>query len=182
MRRRLLVPLVLGVIASGALLAASLHDLLTGRNPIGTWTVYFVQDVSGQTGDHPVIRTAQSVHASRVGGVASAAQWWRSTPTLVVAVAVLALLVATLVVVARYGADSPRASRVLWLTGLLALIGGPVAVLVAALAPQWAHGNWMHTTLWPQALIWSLIGAGLLAIRELLARANVIRSELDGVI
>lgn len=114
--------------------------------------------------------------------VLSAAQWWRSMPTLVVAMATLVLLVATVTAGTRHGAYSAKVGRLLSLTGVLALVGGPIAVLIAAEASHWSHGTWIHTSLWPEAFIWALLGGGLLTTRELLARAAAMRNELDGVI
>jgi hypothetical protein len=190
MRRRLLVALVLGVVTLGVLVGVSVHDLLGRPSPSPTLAVSTI-DVGGVVRAYEagashrdaqlVLRLAEMSTTYPIG-VHSAAQWWRSTPTLIVAMATLVLLLATIAAAGRRGAYSAQVGRLLQLAGTLAMIGGPMAVLIAAGAPRWAHGNWIHTSLWPQALIWALLGGGLLATRELLARAAAMRSELDGVI
>jgi hypothetical protein len=176
--RRLLLPVLLGLIACGALAATGLHDLIEGHAGGG----YLVQlgnphlDTSGQF----MVMRATSFH--RTPASLSAAQWWRSTPTVVVAIAVLGLLIAALIVAARRGPYAPRTNRLLRIAGLVALIGGPIAALIAYLAPRFAAGDAISTTIWPQAVIWVVVGGGLLAVRDLLVRTGELNSELDGVI
>jgi hypothetical protein len=186
MQRRLLVALVLGVITLGVLVGVSVHDLLghPSSSPTLAASISSSRTSTVSTIDLGGVVRAYDADASHRDAqlVHSAAQWWRSTPTLIVAMATLILLLATIAAAGRRGAYSAQVGRLLQLAGALALIGGPIAVLIAAGAPRWAHGNWMHTSLWPQALVWALLGGGLLATRELLARAAAMRSELDGVI
>jgi len=193
--RRLLLPLSVGVIAIGALVATTVDDLISHTNPgpSDTTIVYGFDGTSplGAPSSAPsvtyqlvrkiALATEVNVHTLS-GGDLSAAQLWRSVPTLAIAVTTLALLAATLLAAIRRGAYAPRVRRLLGVSGLVAMLGGPLAVLVALVAPRWADGNWARTSLWPQALLWALIGGALLAVRELLDRAAELHSELDGVI
>ncbi|HKE67588.1 MAG TPA: hypothetical protein VKB59_23555 [Micromonosporaceae bacterium] len=194
--RRLLLPFSLGVIALGALIAASLDELIAHVHasttqtyavwtsaptaPAGTYGMFpnlgpppWYAGRSGFT-----VLTARSVG----GGALSAAQWWRSGPTLAVAIATLVLMAMALAASRHQHRYTPTVGRLLGASGIVALLGGPLAVLVAALAPRWVGGDWVHTTLWPQALLWVLIGGSVLAVRDLLARTAELRTELDGVI
>jgi hypothetical protein len=180
--RRLSLSLILAISALGVLIATNVHDLtrsaqLTTFGTVGV-PVEFYQSLPGSA---PTLYLSSAISQSAAGAM-SVAQWWRSAPTLAVAGVTLALLIAAVVFAARRGAHSTTVIRLLESAGLLALIGGPVAVLIASLAPLWANGGWTHTTLWAQALIWAVLGGGLLGFRDLLIRASAMRAELDGVI
>jgi len=187
--------LSVGVIAIGAVVATNVGDLISHANPGSSHTTV-ISTFDGVTrvvvpspvpsGTYQVFRkialaTQVNVHTPSGGGL-SAAQLWRSVPTLGIAIATLALLAVTLLAARRRGVDARRVRRLLGVAGLVALVGGPLAVLVALVAPRWADGSWARTSLWPQALLWALIGGALLAVRELLASAAELHSELDGVI
>jgi len=179
--RRLSLSLILAMCALGVLIATNVHDLTSTQfmsfNPVVTSfefyqsspdvpsTVYFIPGITNSA-----------------AGAMSVAQWWRSAPTLAVATVTLALLLAAIVFAIRRGAHSTTVIRLLESAGLVALLGGLTAVLIASLAPLWASGHWTHTTLWAQALVWAVLGGGLLAFRDLLLRASAMRAELDGVI
>jgi hypothetical protein len=193
--RRLLLPLSVGVIAIGVLPATSLDDLISHTNPgsSSTTVIYRTDGTSLLGAPNPVpsevhqgfwkiVMSAEMNVRTVSSGALSAAQWWRSAPTLGVAIATLALLAATVLAARRRGACAPEVGRLLGASAIVALLGGPLAVVIALVAPRLADGNWARTTLWPQALLWALIGGALLAVRELLARAAELHSELDGVI
>lgn len=180
--RRLCLSLILAICALGVLIATNVHDLtrsteFTTLSPVGM-SFEFYQISSGTA---PTVYVSPALTHSGAGAM-SVAQWWRSAPTLAVASVTLALLLAAIVFAIRRGAHSTRVIRLLEAAGLLALIGGLIAVLIASLAPLWANGHWTHTTLWAQALIWAVLGGGLLGFRDLLLRASAMRAELDEVI
>lgn len=92
------------------------------------------------------------------------------------AAVIFGLLVAVGVTAARRGLYAPGTGRLVAVTGLLATGAGVAAILVTAFhhSPQWSDAA--------PFLVWVLIGCALLAIRDVLARAGALRSELDGVI
>jgi hypothetical protein len=180
--RRLCLSLILAICALGILIATNVHDLIrntqfTTFSTVGL-PVAFYQSLPDSA---PSLYFSPAITQSGAGAM-SVAQWWRSAPTLAVASVTLALLLAAVVFATRRGVHSTTVIRLLESAGLLALIGGLSAVLIASLAPLWADGHWTHTTLWAQALIWAVLGGGLLAFRDLLLRASVLRAELDEVI
>lgn len=191
--RRLLVPLLVGFVALGGLVASDLSDLVAHTRQAPDSVVRTETFVTSDLGPHfqPSASVFYNLNAwvlynfnaqTPSSGVLSAAQWWRSAPTLAVAFATIGLLVAVAFAARRRRGYTPEVGRLLGASAFVALLGGPLAVLIAALAPRWAGGDWIRSTLWPQALLWTLIGGALLAVRELLARAAELRSELDGVI
>lgn len=191
--RRLLLCFSLVVIAAAALVAASLNDLFAHTqaesSALATTLVGGGRVTYSPSGSTPVWSTldptALTYHFAVPyvsSGAMSAAQWWRSAPTIAVAIATLAVLAAATVAARRADGYSPKAGRLLTAAGVVALLGGPLAVLIALLAPRFAGGDWARTTLWPQALLWALIGGALLAVHELLSRTTALRTELDGVI
>ncbi|HKE67589.1 MAG TPA: hypothetical protein VKB59_23565 [Micromonosporaceae bacterium] len=125
---------------------------------------------------------AQQAGYAPDGALPSAAQWWRSTPALAVAFATIVLLIAAAIAARRRRGFVRPVGGLVGAAALVALIGGPLAALVAMLAPMWVGGDWVRTPMWPQALVWALIGSALLAVRQLLARTTELRTELDGVI
>src|SRR4051794_28965814 len=102
---------------------------------------------------------------------------WEAIVGLAGAVVLFGLLVAIGVSAARRGVYAAGTRRLVGVTGLFATGAGVAAILVTAISnsPQWSGAA-------APFLVWVLIGCALLAIREVLARAGALRSELDGVI
>jgi hypothetical protein len=109
---------------------------------------------------------------------------WTSLPSTLVALAVLALMVATVWIARRRGIYSRASLRLLRAVGLVALVAGPGAALLEYLARHWtARVDYSPVvSRWQLTVVWVLIGGAFLAVREVLVRASALRAELDEVI
>ncbi|MEN3304084.1 MAG: hypothetical protein V7603_286 [Micromonosporaceae bacterium] len=110
---------------------------------------------------------------------------WTALPSATVIVALLALMLWTLATARRHGLYHRSTLRLLRVTALVGLLGGPVAALVEALSGRWTSRDYSYTPAvgrWQLAALLVLLGCAFLAVREVLARASALHAELDGVI
>jgi hypothetical protein len=110
---------------------------------------------------------------------------WTALPSAIVIVALLALMFWTLATARRHGLYQRSTLRLLRVTALVGLLGGPVAALVEALSGRWTSRDYSYTPAvgrWQLGALLVLLGCAFLAVREVLARASALHAELDGVI
>lgn len=193
----LLVLLLIGVAAVGALTAGSARDLLhrdTAR-PADLTTFVFapkVEDIAGSSTRYTILAVGDSVDqstglfASGPGSRPVAWLLWTSLPGAVVLVALLGLMVGIAVSARRRGRYAPRTLRLIRAAGLVGLLGGVAAAAVEAVADHWTTplGYSSTTTVepWQLAALLGLLGCALLAVRELLGQAGEMHAELETVI
>jgi hypothetical protein len=110
---------------------------------------------------------------------------WTALPGGLVVLALLALMLATLASARRRGLYARPTVRLLGVTGLAALLGGPLGALAETVG-GWATGRgYADTPLvdrWLLAALLMLVGCAFLAVRELLRQAGDLHDELAGVI
>lgn len=195
----LLVSLLVGVAAVGALTAGSVRDLLHRDTAMSemTPTVLYWPRVGPE--DAIVYRMKVQIVAGyhmqpvdTVTGVFAAGRqpltWllWTSLPATVVLLAMLVLMAGIVLSARRRGRFAPRTLRLIRATGFVGLLGGLAAAGVEALAERWATpANFSYTPAveqWQLAALLGLIGCALLAVREVLAQAGEMHAELETVI
>jgi hypothetical protein len=153
--------------------------------PDGSQAVWVVGEVVPVA--PPVVESQQrsaGVLSSQLSGARVVWLVGTALPGTLVALGVLALIGAAVGLALRRGGYAPGVLRLLRRVGLVALLGGPVAVLVEYLvAGQYGELTWTPSLgRWAVAMVWVLVGAAFLALGDLVARAGLLRAELDEVI
>ncbi len=193
----LLVLLLVGVAAVGALTAGSARDLLhrdTARS-WGSGTFVFAPKVEAM-GDsstrYTILAVGDSVDQSTglfaPGAGSRPVAWllWTSLPGALVLLALLGVMVGIAASARRRGRYAPRTLRLVRTAGLVGLFGGLAAAGVEALAGRWTTPlGYSYTPTvepWQLAVLLGLLGCALLAVREVLGQAGEMHAELETVI
>ncbi len=174
MTRRLLVLLLAGVAMLGALAAGVSRDLVQHRVSVAQASepVYMRYKAPDGANTQFAVYVALPERMERVSRV-----FWAALPSAILVLGLLGLMLSIAILARRRGLYARATLRLIRITGFAALVGGPVAAAIEA-----AGGSGTKALAWPAVALLALLGAALLAVREVLGRAGELRDELEGVI
>jgi hypothetical protein len=189
----LLVLLFVGVAVVGALTAGSGRDMvhrdIVGPKPFPVVVyapVHLEMDGVTRYTMLPVKAVTTGLYPTEPEPPPLAWLLWTSLPGASVLLTLLVLMAGIVLSARRRGRYAPRTLRLLWVAGLVGLLGGLAAAGVEAFADRWTtpptYGYSPTVEPWQLAVFLGLLGCALLAVREVLAQAGEMQAELETVI